>query len=51
MNSRTKGKRGELELAQLLRNQGWIDARRGQQYKIVPFYTPDLPFLSQARQR
>lgn len=32
INSRTKGKRGELELAQLLRNQGHIDARRGVQY-------------------
>lgn len=32
INSRTKGKRGELELAQLLRNQGHIDARRTQQY-------------------
>lgn len=32
MNSRAKGKRGELELAQVLRNQGWMDARRGQQY-------------------
>lgn len=35
MNSRTKGKRGELELAQLLRNQGWIDARRGVQYSGI----------------
>ena len=32
MNSRTKGANGERELAQLLRNQGHIDARRGQQY-------------------
>lgn len=32
MNSRSKGKRGELELAQILRNQGWTEARRGQQY-------------------
>lgn len=32
MNSRAKGARGERELAQLLRNQGHIDARRGQQY-------------------
>lgn len=32
INSRTKGKRGELELAQILRNQGHLDARRGQQY-------------------
>lgn len=35
MNSRNKGKRGELELAQLLRNQGWLDARRGQQYSGI----------------
>jgi Holliday junction resolvase len=32
INSRAKGKRGELELAKLLRNQGHLDARRGQQY-------------------
>ena len=32
INSRAKGKAGELELARLLRNQGHIDARRGQQY-------------------
>ena len=31
MNSRDKGKRGELELAALLREYGY-DARRGQQY-------------------
>jgi Holliday junction resolvase len=31
MNSRTKGKRGELEAAQLLREHGF-DARRGQQF-------------------
>lgn len=30
-NSRQKGKRGELELAKILREHG-IDARRGQQY-------------------
>ena len=35
MNSRSKGKRGELELAQLLRNQGWMDARRGVQYSGI----------------
>ena len=35
MNSRTKGKNGELELARLLRNQGWMDARRGQQYSGI----------------
>lgn len=32
INSRTKGKMGELELAQLLRTQGHLEARRGQQY-------------------
>lgn len=31
MNSRDKGKRGELELARVLRGYGY-DARRGQQY-------------------
>ena len=31
MNSRQKGKRGELELAKILRSFGY-DARRGQQY-------------------
>lgn len=31
MNSRQKGKRGELELARVLREYGY-DARRGQQY-------------------
>ena len=31
MNSRAKGKRGELELSQLLRKHGF-EARRGQQY-------------------
>ena len=31
MNSRQKGKRGELELAKLLKSYGY-DARRGQQY-------------------
>jgi Holliday junction resolvase len=32
MNSRAKGKRGELELAKVLRLYGY-DAHRGQQYK------------------
>lgn len=32
MNSRQKGARGERELAGILRNLGWQDARRGQQY-------------------
>ena len=31
MNSRTKGKRGELEVAHLLKKYGY-DARRGQQF-------------------
>ena len=31
MNSRTKGKRGELEIANILKGYGY-DARRGQQY-------------------
>lgn len=31
MNSRNKGKRGELELSRRLREYGW-DCRRGQQY-------------------
>ena len=35
INSRTKGKRGELELAQLLRSQVYLCARRGQQYSGV----------------
>ncbi len=33
MNSRDKGKRGELEFAALLRDQGYTEARRGQQYR------------------
>lgn len=32
INSRAKGCAGERELAQLLRNQGHLDARRGCQY-------------------
>lgn len=32
-NSRTKGKAGELELAKFLREHGYEDARRGQQFK------------------
>lgn len=32
MNSRQKGKRGELEFARLLRDHGFDNARRGQQY-------------------
>ncbi len=33
MNSRTKGKVGELEFAALLRAQGYTEARRGQQFR------------------
>jgi hypothetical protein len=33
MNSRTKGKVGELEFAALLRSRGYVEARRGQQYR------------------
>ena len=32
MNSKRKGKTGELELAQIFRNNGYIEAKRGQQY-------------------
>lgn len=32
-NSRAKGKRGELQLAELMREVGFLDARRGQQFK------------------
>jgi Holliday junction resolvase len=32
INSRSKGKRGELELVEVIRAAGW-EARRGQQYK------------------
>lgn len=34
MNSRMKGKRGELELAKILREHGY-DARRGQQFSGI----------------
>lgn len=32
MNSRAKGKRGELAWRDILRDYGWLEARRGQQY-------------------
>lgn len=32
INSRDKGKRGEREVAKLLRDAGYTEARRGQQY-------------------
>ena len=40
MNSKQKGKRGELELAAFLREHGF-DARRGQQFKGSPD-SPDI---------
>ena len=36
MNSRQKGARGERELASYLRSQGWVKARRSQQYAGNP---------------
>ena len=41
MNSRQKGKRGELEFAGFLREQGWGGARRGQQHRGGPG-SPDV---------
>lgn len=41
MNSRAKGKRGELELAEFLRDHGFPDARRGQQFHGGPG-SPDV---------
>jgi len=35
VNSRNKGKRGELEFAALCRQHGYGDARRGQQYSGI----------------
>ena len=35
MNSRAKGARGERELAKVLRDNGFPDARRGQQYSGI----------------
>ena len=32
MNSRDKGQRGEREIAGILRDRGYVDARRGQQF-------------------
>lgn len=40
MNSKAKGKRGELELAHYLRSSGF-DCHRGVQYKGSP-YSPDV---------
>lgn len=36
VNSRQKGKRGELEWRDILREHGWPEARRGQQYSGDP---------------
>lgn len=41
VNSRQKGKRGELEFAEVLRNAGFLDARRGQQFAGSPD-SPDV---------
>lgn len=35
INSRNKGKRGELEFAKLCQKQGYTDSRRGQQYSGI----------------
>ena len=42
MNSRRKGKDGELELAQHLRNKGYIEARRSAQYCGNTGDAPDI---------
>lgn len=44
MNSRAKGARGERELAKVLRDNGFPDARRGQQFKGSPD-SPDVVAL------
>ena len=41
INSKRKGKVGELELAAILRSHGWTDAHRGVQYKGSPG-SPDV---------
>lgn len=41
MNSKQKGKRGELELAEFLRDHGFAGAARGQQFKGSPG-SPDV---------
>jgi hypothetical protein len=41
MNSKQKGKRGELELAEFLREHGFAGAARGQQFKGSPG-SPDV---------
>ena len=42
MNSRQKGKRGELELAQALRTAGYANARRSAQYCGNTGEAPDI---------
>lgn len=42
MNSKSKGKRGELELAELLRHAGHADARRSAQYCGKTGDAPDI---------
>ena len=42
MNSKKKGKDGELELAQHLRNKGYIEARRSAQYCGKTGDAPDI---------
>lgn len=42
MNSKSKGKRGELELAELLRHAGHADARRSAQYCGNTGDAPDI---------
>lgn len=44
MNSRDKGKRGELELANYLKERGYATARRGVQYSGGPG-SPDVSGL------
>lgn len=41
MNSRAKGKAGELELAEVLREHGFVGAARGQQFRGSPG-SPDV---------
>ena len=43
INSKQKGKRGELELAEWLRDNWGAEARRGQQFKGTPD-SPDISF-------
>ena len=42
MNSKSKGKRGELELAELLRHAGYANARRSAQYCGNTGDAPDI---------